>query len=145
MRIALFWIPTVLYMPLMIPHLKMVFACSSYSISSYAIHPFFKELTCWHGDHVGYAVASIIVAVVFFYISHATAAFYYEIIPPYNDQDGDNAITSRVHNRVERYLLILKTALLVLFIAGSGQSWRAPLSLLLFVAGIYVSVLQVGG
>jgi hypothetical protein len=142
MRHILFSVP-VLFMPIMIPHVKMALGCSAYSSGSYTAHPFYPALTCWHGDHAALAGASLVLGLIFFCAAYHVAAFFYEITPPYKDQLYANAITARVHNRVERYLLVAKTVLLILFIAGHKDSWRAPLGLLLFAAGVYVSVLQV--
>jgi hypothetical protein len=86
---------------------------------------------------------SLIFGILFVYASYNTAAFFYEITPPYKDQVNSNAITARVHNRVERYLLVIKTVLLILFVAGHRDTWRIPLSILLFASGVAVSVMHV--
>lgn len=143
MRYMLFSMPSVLYMPIMIPHIKMAFGCVPYPAGDFTLHPFYPVLTCWQGDHALLMAVSLCFSLIFFYCAVTTAAFFYEITPPAKDQVGENSVTARVHNRVERYVLVAKTLLLVLFVAGPKDSWRAPLSVLLFAAGACASALQV--
>jgi PAS domain-containing protein len=136
----LLWLASVFYVTLSLPLIKMAFGCSSVSSSDHVLHPFFPSMECWGVTHIGYVVLSLITLALFFRLALAVASFAFDARVPSKSQPGDNPVTARVHNRAEAGLLVAKTILLILFVAGHSASWRLPLAVLLVATGVASAV-----
>lgn len=130
------WIPSFLFMPLILPQLKMVFPCFSYSRESYTVHPFFDDLTCWEFSHIGLSILSFVLMSTFIAISFAITLVFYNSQIPKAEQYRDNAMCARVNNYPEAYLILAKSLALILFIASNSDSWRIALSIILTLTGL---------
>jgi len=135
MRYILFWFP-VIYFPLVIPHLKMILSCFSYTIESYTIHPFYENVTCWSGAHGGYFGLSIVVATIL-------CVSQYLIISCFYDSEMPSGTSLAAHSYVARYtalsdsmMFVMKTILLILYIGGHTPSWRYAMGFLTFLSGL---------
>jgi len=141
LRMILLWFP-VIYFPLIIPHLKMVLPCLSYSSQSYTIHPFYEEkgLICWSTAYDVYFGVSIIIATAIFTMEYLiTACFYNSAMP------GGHPMTVRPYNaKYTSYndvmMLLAKTVLLILYIGGHTSTWRYAMGILTILSGLAAAV-----
>jgi len=131
MRIMLMWFPVV-YFPVLIPHLKMVLPCFSYTPDSFTQHPFYEDLTCWGSNHGGFFVLSLIIATLAFSIQYFTTVFF-------TNTEMPSGLSLREH-AYNAAFLIAKTVLLILYIGGHTNSWRYALSIMTTLCGVGAAV-----
>jgi PAS domain-containing protein len=142
LNILLLWIPSVFFIYLALPLVKMAFGCVAYSASDVMLHPFYPRMSCWSSEHSGHVFLSLLTLTLLLFVAVTTASFHFHRAIPAQLQPGDNAINSRSSNRAEAWLVLAKTVLLVLFVAGPSASWRVPMGLLLIATGAALAIYQ---
>jgi len=115
--------------------MKMIFGCASISFAAEIHHPFYSELMCWNGEHLGLSFLSLFNICVFGYVSLLAAACFYDYSLPLCFQPKEMNPGARSTNKPDMLLLISKMVLLVLFVAGPDNTWRIPLAVILLLTG----------
>jgi len=139
MRAALMWFPVV-YMPLMIPHLKILLPCLSFTPSSNTINPFYDHLTCWNSEFIGFFILSMFIAVCTFTIQYLNTVFFYNTAMPRPMTLTGNPLNAKYTAATDEGLFLSKTLLLILHIAGHTSNWRYAMGFLTFLAGVATSI-----
>ena len=128
LRNIMMWFP-IFYFPLIIPHLKMIL-----SLCPRSQHPFYEDVICWSIPHAGYLIFSAIIDVLIFTIEYLiTLCFYNSELPQKLSQPAYNAKCS---GDADVSMLVAKTVLLTLSIAGHNSSWRHAIGALTFICGL---------
>jgi len=138
------WVPSVLYLPLVIPHIKIVFPCLASTAAANIPAPFYEhELICWRPAFMVYWVFSVLLLALFVPYCFMVQQIYYSTEIPGHLQWANNAINACVANDVSARVLLAKTVVLVLCIAGNARSWRVPMAAILCLTGGWYTERQV--
>ena len=138
LRYLLFWL-ALLMTPELIPHFKMVLPCLSYTHDSYTMNPFFTDVVCWHGSHIGYSVLSLFIVSNVVVLTYINSKCFYNSEIPHDVQLANHPVNSKFTGSTETTMILVKTGLLVLNIAGHNANWRIAMGALALLSGLFAT------
>jgi PAS domain-containing protein len=141
-RYSLMWLSVTFFIPLLLPHIKMVLGCLSSSAAAGTLtpHPFFPSLTCWERTHDILVGVSIATGGLYVFASSMVVLCCYNNEMAKQAQVLDLSIDARTTNRQEFYFLFAKVAMMALFVSSNSSTWKFALSLLLCLTGIAMAI-----
>ena len=126
----------VLYMPRILPHLKMILPCLSYSLDSHVSNPFYPDLACWSNSYNAYFVVSVTTGVLVFLQSYLSSTCLYLAEIPHDLQRRNHPLHSKHSSSADSRMILVVSVLLILNVAGHNSTWRLAMGALAFLFGV---------
>ncbi len=132
-------VPGALFFPTVTALSKMFFGCFSMHASSLSSNPFFDDVICWSGAHVGYSVLSILLLAVWVAAAVLIALTFVDHTIPSNL--NRLSYTAAAAGRMDVNEVLVRFILLVLCAGIHNPSGRYPISILIVLSGFLLSYL----
>lgn len=129
------WSTSIFYLPLIIPHIKLIFGCILSARDDIAQHPY-NSMVCGSSTHTGLTIFSIFTLAFWIIYAVITKLLLFHCDLPDLAPNTYVPLSMQHTNRPQAVFLLIKTALLVLLITGQRTSWRFACAVLMFLAGL---------